>query len=69
MFIRKRLPDLFSGKPLVITGRYTAAANGNDPAARQTGQAKKVEREIPVSFTAELSRRKRAAQLLGAAQD
>jgi Ca-activated chloride channel homolog len=24
----KQLPDLFSGKPLVITGHYTAAANG-----------------------------------------
>ena len=28
MYIRHALPDLFSGQPLIITGRYTSAAKG-----------------------------------------
>jgi Ca-activated chloride channel homolog len=48
----KRLPDLFSGKPLVITGRYMAAAKGTIRLrGNQTGE--KINREIPVTFSAE----------------
>ncbi len=46
----KRLPDLFSGKPLVITGRYTGAATGKiSLRGKQSGED--VVREIPVNFT------------------
>jgi Ca-activated chloride channel family protein len=47
----KQLPDLFSGKPLVITGRYTAAASGKiELRGNQTGE--NIVREIPVTLTA-----------------
>lgn len=47
----KRLPDLFSGKPLVITGRYTAAASGKIR-LRGNQAGEDVTREISVTFTA-----------------
>ncbi len=47
----KRLPDLFSGKPLIVTGRYTAAASGTIRLrGKQAGED--VVREIPVTLTA-----------------
>ena len=48
----KRLPDLFSGKPLIITGRYTAAMKGTiHLRGNQAGE--KIDREIPVTFSSE----------------
>ena len=32
----QRIPDLFSGKPLVIIGRFTRTGERNDPSERQT---------------------------------
>jgi Ca-activated chloride channel family protein len=47
----QRMPDLFSGKPLVVSGRYTAAANGTiHIRGRRAGE--EFVREIPVSLTA-----------------
>ncbi len=52
----KRLPDLFSGKPLVITGRYTAAGSGKiQLRGHQAGQD--IVREIPVTLTAHSAER------------
>jgi Ca-activated chloride channel family protein len=50
----KKLPDLFSGKPLVVTGRYTAAAKGT---IRLKGNeaGDDPERDIAVNFTANSS--------------
>jgi Ca-activated chloride channel homolog len=50
----KRLPDLFSGKPLVVTGRYTAAAKGT---IRLKGNeaGDDPERDIAVNFTSSAS--------------
>jgi Ca-activated chloride channel family protein len=45
----QRLPDLFSGKPLVVSGRYTAAANGTIR-IRGTRAGESFVREIPVSL-------------------
>jgi Ca-activated chloride channel family protein len=47
-----RLPDLFSGKPLVITGRYTAAASGTIR-LRGNQAGEKIVREIPVTLSSE----------------
>jgi Ca-activated chloride channel homolog len=45
----KRLPDLFSAKPLILTGRYTSAARGVIRlSGRQAGQ--KFIREIPIKL-------------------
>ena len=49
-----RLPDLFSGRPLVITGRYNAAMRGTiHLRGMQAGE--KITREIPVTFSGEPS--------------
>ncbi|HEY1264825.1 MAG TPA: hypothetical protein VGF06_14955, partial [Terriglobales bacterium] len=50
----RKLPDLFSGKPLVVTGRYTAAAKGT---IRLKGNeaGDDPERDIAVNFTANSS--------------
>jgi len=50
-----RLPDLFSGKPLIVSGRYTSAVAGT---IRLRGKraGDKFEREIPVTFTASTSK-------------
>ncbi len=47
----KRVPDLFSGKPLVVSGRYTDATNGT---IRLRGKraGEDFVREIPVTLTA-----------------
>jgi Ca-activated chloride channel homolog len=42
-----KLPDLFTGKPLVVTGRYTAAATGSI-VIRGKRAGENFEREIPV---------------------
>jgi Ca-activated chloride channel homolog len=43
----KKVPDLFSGKPLLVSGRYTAAANGTiHIRAQRAGE--EYTREIPV---------------------
>ena len=42
-----KLPDLFTGKPLVVTGRYTAAATGSI-VIRGKRAGEDFEREIPV---------------------
>jgi len=47
----KRFPDLFSGKPLVIAGRYTGAATGTIH-LRGTQNGEAVVRDIRVTFTA-----------------
>ena len=49
------LPDLFSGKPLIVSGRYTSAASGT---IRLRGKraGDNFEREIPVSFSASTSK-------------
>jgi Ca-activated chloride channel homolog len=46
----QRLPDLFSGKPLVVSGRYTAAANGTIH-IRGERAGEDFVREIPVSLS------------------
>jgi len=46
----QRLPDLFSGKPLVVSGRYTAATNGTIR-IRGKGAGEDFVREIPVSLS------------------
>jgi Ca-activated chloride channel family protein len=51
----KRLPDLFSGKPLVITGRYTAAASGKIR-LRGNQAGENVAREIPVTLSSDVSK-------------
>jgi len=46
----KKLPDLFTGKPLVISGRYTAAAEGSIVIhGKRAGED--FTREIPVRFS------------------
>jgi Ca-activated chloride channel family protein len=51
----QRLPDLFSGRPLVLAGRYSAPANGTIRLrAKRAGED--FVREIPVSFTSNSSR-------------
>jgi len=47
----QRLPDLFSGKPLVVTGRYSASATGTIR-LQGTQAGEKIVREIPVTLTA-----------------
>ena len=48
----QRLPDLFSGKPLVITGRYTAPASGTiHLRGNQAGE--KIDRVISVTLSGE----------------
>jgi len=45
----KSIPDLFTGKPLVVSGRYTAAANGSIAiSGKRAGDD--FTREIPVHF-------------------
>jgi hypothetical protein len=46
----QRLPDLFSGKPLVVSGRYTAAARGT-VRIRGKRAGEDFVREIPVSLS------------------
>jgi Ca-activated chloride channel family protein len=41
----QRLPDLFSGKPLVVTGRYSASATGTIR-LQGTQAGEKIVREI-----------------------
>jgi len=46
----RRVPDLFSGKPLVVSGRYTAAARGSIKIhGKQAG--KDFVREVPVTLS------------------
>ena len=45
----KKTPDLFTGKPLVLTGRYTAAANGSI-VIRGKRAGEPFTREVPVHF-------------------
>src|SRR5215468_1358283 len=45
-----RLPDLFSGQPLIITGRYTQAASGK-VRLKGTRAGGQFVRDIPVSFS------------------
>jgi Ca-activated chloride channel family protein len=47
-----RLPDLFSGQPLIITGRYSAPAKGTIR-LRGTRAGEAFTREIPVVFSAD----------------
>jgi len=47
----QRLPDLFSGNPLVVTGRYSASATGTIR-LQGTQAGEKIVREIPVTLTA-----------------
>jgi hypothetical protein len=47
----QRIPDLFAGKPLVLTGRYVAAASGTIR-LRGKRNGENFEREIPVTFSA-----------------
>src|SRR5262249_50714414 len=46
----QRLPDLFSGQPLVITGRYTQAASGTAH-LKGTRAGGAFSRDIPVTFS------------------
>ena len=46
----QRLPDLFSGKPLVVSGRYTAAARGT-VRIRGKRAGEDFVREVPVSLS------------------
>jgi hypothetical protein len=46
----KQLPDLFSGKPLVLSGRYTAAANGTT-LIRGKRAGEEFTREIPINLS------------------
>ncbi len=46
----QRLPDLFSGQPLIITGRYTQPANGKLQ-LKGTRAGGPFAREIPVAFS------------------
>ena len=47
--VPKNIPDLFTGKPLVVSGRYTAAANGSI-VIRGKRAGDDFTREIPVHF-------------------
>ena len=47
----QQLPDLFSGNPLVVTGRYSASANGTIR-LQGTQAGEKIVREIPVTLSA-----------------
>jgi len=47
----QRLPDLFSGKPLVVSGRYSAAVRGSIR-IRGTRAGESFAREIPVNLSA-----------------
>lgn len=47
----QQLPDLFSGNPLVVTGRYSASATGTIR-LQGTQAGEKIVREIPVTLTA-----------------
>lgn len=44
-----KIPDLFSAKPLVITGKYTSAAKGT-VRIRGTYAGRPITREVPVTF-------------------
>jgi Ca-activated chloride channel family protein len=46
----QRLPDLFSGQPLIVTGRYTQPASGS-VRLRGTRAGGPFSREIPVTFS------------------
>ncbi len=46
----QRLPDLFSGKPLVVSGRYTSAASGTIR-IRGKRAGEDFSREVPVTLT------------------
>jgi Ca-activated chloride channel family protein len=48
----KQLPDLFSGKPLVVSGRYSAAANGTIH-IRGKRAGGEFSREIPVNLSSQ----------------
>jgi Ca-activated chloride channel family protein len=45
----KRIPDLFSAKPLILTGRYTAGAKGTIRLKGKQG-GREIVREIPVTL-------------------
>jgi Ca-activated chloride channel homolog len=47
----QRLPDLFSGQPVIITGRYTQPASGT-VRLKGTRAGGRFSREIPVTFSA-----------------
>jgi len=49
-----RLPDLFSGQPLIITGRYTGPAQGTIQ-LRGTRAGQAFVRDIPVNFSSQVS--------------
>ena len=61
----KRIPDLFSAKPVILSGRYTGAARGT---VRLRGRmsGREVVRQMSVDFPASEPRRDVLATLLGA---
>jgi Ca-activated chloride channel family protein len=50
----KRIPDLFSAKPVILTGRYSSAAHG-DIVLRGKMSGRDFERRIPVKFSTSAS--------------
>ena len=44
------MPDLFTAKPVVVTGRYNRAAKGHDQVCKGMRAGRQFTREIAVNF-------------------